>query len=204
MKYIFMLLGIAVLFTLLNKNSGGKQHMSVQHTGKILAFGDSLTYGFGAPAHKSYPSVLARKTGRVIINAGINGETSSDGLRRLPTLLKDSSIKLMILCFGGNDILQKVPKTQLKAHLKQMITMAQQKGIAVLLISVPDIGLFGLSPLPLYEEVADETGVALLSGMLAEILAVPALKSDQIHPNASGYSKMAETLYIRLKEEGWI
>ncbi len=175
-----------------------------QHQGKILAFGDSLTYGFGASAAESYPAVLAEKTGRVVLNAGVNGETSAEGLKRLPALLRDRDIALMILCFGGNDILQKLPRTALKTHLRQMITLAQEKGIAVLLVSVPDIGLFGLSPLSLYEEVAEETGIPLLTGMLAEILAAPALKSDQIHPNAAGYQKMAESIYEKIKEEGWI
>lgn len=85
-----------------------------------------------------------------------------------------------------------------------MIIMAKRRGIAVLLVSVPNLGLFGLSALPLYEEVASETGVPLLSGMLTEILSQPTLKSDQIHPNAAGYRKMAEKIYAKLQKELWI
>jgi hypothetical protein len=84
-----------------------------------------------------------------------------------------------------------------------MIHMAQKKNIEVLLISVPNLSLFGLSPLALYEEVADEENVPLLSGMLADIISKPSLKSDQIHPNALGYKIMGEKIYDKLKEEGW-
>ncbi len=201
MKYVLVMLGIAVLYTVLNPVKTESEKMQLQKNQKILAFGDSLTYGYGATTDESYPSILARKIGREVINAGINGETSGEGLKRLPKLLDDGEIKLMILCFGGNDILQKLPMTELKENLEQMIIMAKRRGIAVLLVSVPNIGLFGLSALPLYEEVADEMGIPLLSGMLAEILSEPALKSDQIHPNAQGYRKIAEKIYAKLEEE---
>jgi lysophospholipase L1-like esterase len=143
-------------------------------------------------------------TGLRVINAGINGETSKEGLVRLPKLLEDPSIKLMILFFGGNDIMQRRSREELKQNLKTMIQLAKQKHIDVLLISVPNIGLFGLSPLSLYKEVAEEENIPLLSGMLADILSQPSLKNDQIHPNGSGYKKMAERIYETLKEHGWI
>lgn len=204
MKYILAMLGIAVLYTVFNPVKIGSEKMRLQKNQRILAFGDSLTYGYGATIDESYPSILARKTGREVVNAGINGETSGEGRRRLPGLLDDGEITLIILCFGGNDILQKLPMTELKENLKQMIIMAKRRGIAVLLVSVPNLGLFGLSALPLYEEVASETGVPLLSGMLTEILSQPTLKSDQIHPNAAGYRKMAEKIYAKLQKELWI
>ncbi len=189
--------------TLLNNTKENINANRLEKGKKILAFGDSLTYGFGAPVGKSYPSLLTEKIGIKVINAGVNGDTSADGLRRLPALMS-GDIGLMILCFGGNDILQKKPLSQLKSNIKQMISMAQARGIDVLLVSVPDIGLFGLSPLDLYEEVADETGVPLLSGVLSEILGNPSLKSDQIHPNAEGYRVMSDRIYDKLKEQGWI
>ena len=110
----------------------------------------------------------------------------------------------MILCFGGNDIIQKKSMSGLKQNLKSMIQMAKAKNIEVLLISVPNITLFGLSPLELYEEVAKEENIPLLSGVLANILSQPSLKNDQIHPNALGYKEMAELIYESLKENQWI
>jgi len=170
----------------------------------ILAFGDSLTYGYHAKPNESYPAVLARLSGHRVINAGIPAETSAEGLRRLSKLLDDESIKLMILFFGGNDIMQRLPMEKLKTNLKSMIAMAKEKQIDVLLISVPNLNLFGFSPLGLYDDVADEENIPLLSGMLADIISQPSLKSDQVHPNAKGYKMMGEKIYEKLKEEGWL
>ena len=202
MKYVIGAILVLILFTLF---SGKESHMrKLKHSDAILAMGDSLTYGFGAPPEKSYPAVLQRLSGHRVINAGRNGDTSAEGLQRLPALLNDPSVKVMILCFGGNDILQKKPITQLKANLKHMIQMAKAKGVEVLLISVPDISLFGLSPLDLYEEVAEEEDVPLVSDLLSDILGNPSLKSDQIHPNAKGYNIMAEKIFEALRQYGWL
>ena len=147
---------------------------------------------------------MSHLTGYKIINEGVLGDTSVDGVKRLAPLLEDVNIKLMILCFGGNDILQGLSKENLKNNLKTMIHMAKEKNIEVLLISVPNLRLFGLSALELYEEVAEEENVPLLSGMLANILSQPSLKSDQIHPNALGYKIMAEKIYEKLQQESFI
>ena len=198
MKYI-----IGIVLILLAISSFTKREtdtMQLNKTDTILAFGDSLTYGFGANPNESYPTLLSQYTGLKVINAGVNGDTSEEGLRRLAPLLNDPSIKLLILFFGGNDVMQKKPMSALKNNLKTMIGMAKEKNIEVLLVSVPNITLFGLSPLELYEEVAEEENVALLSGMLADILSQPSLKSDQIHPNAAGYEKMAQKIYESLQE----
>jgi len=202
MKYIIAVALILILFSLLPKKEADMQKLGSHDT--ILAFGDSLTYGFGASPKESYPSQLQRLSGFHVINAGINGETSSQGLKRLSPLLDDPSVKLMILCFGGNDILQKKPMHQLKTNLKSMISMAKAKKIDVLLVSVPDLSIFGLSPLDLYDEVAKEEKIPLIRGLLAEILGDSSLKSDQIHPNAKGYKKMAEEIYNALKKYGWL
>jgi len=202
MKFVITITSIfIILLTFIQKETYIKP-LTPQDT--ILAFGDSLTYGYNAKENESYPAVLSTLSGTKIINEGILGETSADGLKRLPKLIKNNSFKLMILCFGGNDIMQGVSMDTLKSNLKAMIHMAKAKDIDVLLISVPNLTLFGLSPLELYEEVADEENIPLLSGILADILEQPSLKSDQVHPNALGYKIMAEKIYEKLQEEGWV
>ena len=200
MKYILVSITILLIFFSLKQKEIPIKALTLQDS--ILAFGDSLTYGYNAKATESYPAVLSKKTGLTIINAGVNGETSKEGLMRLPKLLENSQIKLMILCFGGNDIMQRKSMLKLKENLKTMIHMAKERNVAVLLVSVPNIGLFGLSPLALYEEVADEESIPLLASALADILSQPSLKSDQIHPNALGYKQLAEKIYESLKESG--
>ena len=202
MKYILTTLVIILILFSLSQKESNIQSLSQKDT--ILAFGDSLTYGYNAKPTESYPALLKQLTGYKIINEGVLGNTSVDGVKRLAPLLEDSNIKLMILCFGGNDIIQGLSKEKLKNNLKSIIQLAKEKNIKVLLISVPYLNIFGLSDMQLYEEVTEEENVALLSGILAEILEQPALKSDQIHPNALGYKIMAEKIYEKLKEEGFI
>ena len=202
MKYLLIMIAIVIiLFSFTQKESNIKA-LKPQDT--ILAFGDSLTYGYNAKKSESYPTILSQLSGIKVINAGVSGETSSEGLLRLPQLLDDKSIKLMILFFGANDVLQRLPIEDIKTNLKMMIHMAKEKQIEVLLISVPNLGIFSLSDLPLYSEVAKEENIPLLSRMYIEILEQPSLKSDQVHPNALGYRRMAEKIYAKLKEEGFI
>jgi len=201
-KYVIVVILIILIFITLPKQTS--IHTTLSSNNTILTFGDSLTYGHVTSHDESYPILLSSLSGHKVINGGINGETSDEGLQRLPKLLEDKSIKLMILCFGGNDILRRQSMDALKNNLKAMIRMAKTKEIEVLLIAVPDISLFGLTPLELYEEIAKEEDVPLLGGVLANILSQPSLKSDQIHPNALGYKQMANKIHESLKENGWI
>ena len=199
MKYLLVLLA-AALFLWLIRPSEKADKTPLLPSDTILAAGDSLTYGHGANPTESYPAVLSSMSGLRIVNAGKNGETSQEGLKRLPQLLQQYKPKLTLLCYGGNDILQKKSMKTLKENLKTMISLIRAHGSEVILIAVPDISLFGLHPLPLYEEVADETGTPLVSGLFSDILSNPSLKSDQVHPNAKGYRKMAETLYEAIQK----
>ncbi len=171
---------------------------------EILAFGDSLTYGFGSqdPATQSYPARLQRITGQPVVNAGVNGETSAEGLRRIESLLRQYRPGLVILCLGGNDILQRHSRQELKKNLRRIILQIRASGAKIFLIAVPDFGILGLNPLPLYQELAQEYDLPVEEDLLPEILSQPALKSDPVHPNALGYRRMAEQIYQRLKEEG--
>jgi len=199
-----ILIAIAILLAVLSLNTKETASMKLTKNDSILAFGDSLTYGYGANTSESYPALLSRRSGLKVINAGVNGDTSEEGLNRLPARLEDPSVKLMVLCFGGNDILQERSMAQLKKNLASMIRMAKAKQIDVLLISVPNITLFGLSALDLYEELAEEENVPLLTGLLSDILSQPSLKNDQIHPNAKGYKMMSEKIYESLKSYHWL
>ena len=202
MKYILIIVAILLIFFSFNNKETHIKTLTPQDS--ILAFGDSLTYGYNANQGESYPAVLNRLSGLNVINAGIPAESSKDGLRRLAKLLEDKRIKLMILFFGGNDMIQGLSTEGLKKNLKTMIHMAKQKQIEVLLITVPNLSFFGFSPLELYEEVAEEENIPLLSGVLTDILSQPLLKSDQVHPNALGYKKMADEIYNSLEENGWV
>jgi len=157
----------------------------------ILAFGDSLTYGTGAPRDQSYPAQLATRLHLQVVNAGIPGEVSAKGLARLAETLAKHRPALVILCHGGNDFLRRRNSAQTKENLRQMVSLIKGSGMDVILVGVPQLGLL-LSPAPLYAEVAEEFGVPIEEETLSEVLSERDLKSDQIHPNAQGYAVLAE------------
>ncbi len=165
----------------------------------ILAFGDSLTFGTGTTLDKSYPAVLQELSGRKVVNAGVSGELSAQGLARLPGLLDAHRPDLLILIHGGNDILRKKSLEQAADNLRKMIALARAKGAEVVMMAVPNPTLI-LSPADFYASVAGETGVPIEIDALADILQFPSNKSDTIHPNARGYRKMAESLHALLQE----
>ncbi len=168
----------------------------------ILAFGDSLTYGTGATKADSYPAILSELSSRQVINAGIPGEISQDGLARLPSLLDEIQPELLILIHGGNDILRKHPLEKTAENLKQMILAANHRNIRVIMLGVPKPGLFLMSSAEIYQQVADEHQTPIDIETLPNILGSNQLKSDAIHPNRDGYRVMAENIYSLLVNTG--
>lgn len=169
----------------------------------ILAFGDSLTHGSGVQKAESYPAILAALSGRSVINAGISGEESTHGLKRLPALLETHRPHLLILCHGGNDILRKRDLNRMAANLREMISLAQADGIAVVMLGVPKPGLF-LSSASVYRDVARATGVVFIEDLIPQVLSDQELKSDAVHPNGAGYRKIAERIHTVLRDRGAI
>ncbi len=177
------------------------QLQSLAADATILAFGDSLTAGTGASDTESYPSVLARLTGRKTVNAGVPGEISAAGVQRLPELLERERPALLILCHGGNDLLARQDHKLIAGNLRAMLRVAGEHGVPVLLVAVPSPDL-SLKPPPLYEELSREFHIPLEQKALAHIMGKGSLKSDHIHPNAAGYRLLAEALEKQLKKSG--
>jgi acyl-CoA thioesterase-1 len=165
----------------------------------VLAFGDSLTHGTGASPHESYPAVLERLIGRKVVAAGVPGETSRQGLARLPGALGDLQPRLLILCHGGNDFLRKLPESEAAANVRAMVKLAREQGVDVVLVGVPRPGLTG-SPAGFYADVAREFGVPYDGDSLKRVLTDNALKSDWVHPNARGYAHIAGALAGLLRQ----
>jgi acyl-CoA thioesterase I len=168
----------------------------------ILAFGDSLTAGTGAEESRSYPRQLAALSGRKVINAGLPGEVSSDGLARLPALLDEHQPHLLILTHGGNDLLRRMDVEQTRDNLAAMIRLARDRGTEVLLVAVPAPTLLRLRSDAIYAEIGQAFRIPVENGALARILARDAMKSDPIHPNADGYRYLAEHIHRLLIETG--
>jgi lysophospholipase L1-like esterase len=189
-----MLMVVAILIFISGCSKQGPVLTKLTETDVILAFGDSLTYGTGVTSELSYPSVLANQIGFTVINKGIPGELSADGLIRLPGLLNEHKPALVILCHGGNDFLHKQPIKQLEQNLKQMIQLAKDAGAEVMLVGVPQPKLLLLSDAKVYAKIANEMNVPYVENALSKILSENVLKSDAVHPNAQGYQMLANAV----------
>ena len=180
---------------------GGAKLAPLPADAVVLAFGDSITYGTGASLEESYPAVLGRLTGKTVINAGVPGEVTAEGLARLPGELDRYRPALLLLCLGGNDFLRRLDERQAADNIREMVRLARGKGVDVVLIGVPQLGL-APSPPPFYRQVARELDVPYEGDVLKRILTKKSLKADFIHPNAQGYKVFAEGVAVLMKECG--
>lgn len=198
----FCLVGLALLLCL-SACSEAPSLTPLAPDARILAFGDSLTKGTGASLGQSYPEHLAHLLAREVIGAGVPGEVSAQGLRRLPGVLDAVQPDLLILCHGGNDILRTLSKARLAENVQQMIDLARARDIPVVLIAVPQRSLL-LRAEPLYQALADHNNIPLQGDIVAEVLGEPDWRSDRIHPNGVGYQRLAEAVRDLLHDAGAI
>ncbi len=198
--FISMMIAIATLILVKNFSRHEEPLSPLKKEAIILAFGDSLTYGTGAGRGESYPAFLEHRINRKVINAGIPGELSEEGLKRLPYLLDSEHPDILILCHGGNDILKKKGNSSLRANLESMIRIAKKRHIDVILIAVPEFSLLHLSANPVYDELSETYSLPIENDILSKLLSDNRYKSDYIHPNTAGYEKMAEAIEKILRE----
>jgi acyl-CoA thioesterase I len=158
---------------------------------QIIVLGDSITAGYGLEKSQAYPSLLAQKLNLPILNRGVSGDTTANGLQRLETDVLDESPWLVIVALGGNDFLKKVPKTTTEQNLRSIITKIQaQNAIAVILGM--NLGLFKDEYRDLYQSIATDTGSFLIPQVLKNIIDNPKHRQqDIIHPNAIGQEILA-------------
>ena len=180
---------IALLFLGSCSDSSG---ITASSGAKVIAFGDSLTVSLGAK-QGTYPERLANITGLQVIASGVSGEQTHEGLRRLPSVLAEHDADILVLLEGGNDFLRNQREEAVKGNLAAMIELAQQHGMQVVLVAVPQKSLF-LSDAPLYEELAQQYDVTLVANVLSDLLGDNDYKSDQIHLNDKGYERLAQAV----------
>ena len=186
---------------LLLSSCGDARLQALSEGDVIVAFGDSLTAGKGVTQDEAYPAVLGELTGYQVINAGISGETTHEGLLRLESVLDEENPALLILFEGGNDILQNKNLSQTKANLNDMILIAKEKNIQVALVGVPQKAIFSKSA-KLYNELADLHKLPIENKIVASLLRKPAMKSDSVHFNSKGYRALAQSVAQMLDEGG--
>jgi acyl-CoA hydrolase len=175
----------------------------------VLAFGDSVTYGTGAARGEDYPSLLAARTGWVVHNHGVPGDNTADGRARIERALDATRPALVIVEIGGNDLLRRRAVGATRADLRAILSAVQGRGIPVVLVAAPGFSLMSaalgsLDDAELFADVASELDVPLVPDVFAAVLSDPALRSDEVHPNAAGYRRLADGIAERLQALGFI
>jgi acyl-CoA thioesterase-1 len=176
---------------------------------QIAVLGDSVTAGFGLLQSEAFPALLQQKFdadgyARIdVVNAGISGDTSAGGLRRLEWVL-EPTVKVLVLALGANDALRGLSPVQTKENLAQIIEGAHKKGVRVLLagmLAPPNMGeQFQAEFSAIYPELAAKYKIAFLPFLLEGIAGHPELnQEDGIHPTAPGQRMIAELLYPLLQ-----
>lgn len=173
----------------------------------VLAFGDSLTAGYGLPRGQSLPDQLqaalrARGLDIQMINAGVSGDTTSGGLSRLDWALEgvqDARIDLVILALGANDALRGIAPDLTRSNIAAMIERLQARGIPVLLagmVAPPNMGPeYAAAFNPIYSDLAARYDVPLYPFLLDGVAAEPTLNQDDgMHPNEKGVAVIVDRL----------
>lgn len=176
---------------------------------KIVAFGDSLTAGFGLLEKESYPYLLQEKLKAdgfdyEVINAGISGDTSIGGLERIDWVLEMENVQILILELGANDMLRRMPVASMKKNLARIIEKAKAKNVRVLLcgmLAPPNVGAqYQRDYQMAFPDLASEYKVEFLPFLLDTVALDKNLnQADGIHPNAEGSKIMTDNIYKALK-----
>ncbi len=182
---------------------------TVPQVPRIVVLGDSLTAGLGLDPSEAYPALLQRRLKAEgypfeVVNAGVSGDTSADGLRRLDWAL-EGDVQIVILVLGANDGLRALPPEQMKDNLQRIITRARQRGIAVLLVGMeapPNFGDRYTSEFrEVFRDLAAENHVPFVPFLLVGIAGVGSLnQADGMHPTARGAARIADTLWPALEK----
>lgn len=177
---------------------------------RIVFLGDSLTAGLGLPRQQSVPSLIqarleAEGYDYEVVNAGVSGDTSAGGLRRLDWAL-EGDVEILVVELGANDGLRGLPVDQLKANLEEIIERAQARGITVILTGMeapPNYGPAYTSEFrQAFRDLADEHDVTFVPFFLEGVAGIPSLNNgDGIHPNAEGARVIEQTIWRALEPE---
>ncbi|MGD2170774.1 MAG: arylesterase [Gammaproteobacteria bacterium] len=202
------LFSVIFLFVLLTYHGGAAAaHAEI----KILILGDSLSAAHNIPLDKGWARLFARDMGArfpqtSVINASISGETTFGGLQRLPRLLDEHRPTHLIIELGGNDGLRGLNFEQTTENLRQMVRLAQNSGIVVLLIGVrmpPNFGAaYNARFQQVFQTVARESGIHYLPRFLDGVAASdPALmQEDGIHPTEIAQPILARKVEDRMTQ----
>ncbi|HYK90517.1 MAG TPA: arylesterase [Acidobacteriota bacterium] len=176
----------------------------------IVALGDSLTAGLGVEQSQNYPSKLQAEIAAAgyhyrVVNAGVSGDTTAQGLNRLDSV-RSLHPKIVILELGGNDGLRGLPLTETRSNLESIIGPLQRDGTTVVLAGMempPNYGVAYTTEFrQIFRDLAKKYHTPLIPFFLAGVGGRPELNQDDgIHPTAQGYDIVVRNVWTVLKAE---
>lgn len=155
--------------------------------------------GRGATPGRDFVSVLAKRIGMPIVNAGRSGDTTGSALARLNQDVLARNPRVVIVLLGGNDFLRRIPRAETFKNLTAIAERIRGRGAAVVVVGVSD-GFFTDSHREDYQQVARRTSAALVPDILDGIIGHGDRMSDSIHPNDRGYQMMADRIEPVLRD----
>jgi len=176
----------------------------------LLFFGDSLTAGYGVDPDEAYPALIQQRVDAAglpwrIVNAGLSGETTAGGLRRLDWILRQQ-VDIFVIELGGNDGLRGIPPATTRANLEAMIRRIRERQPAIKIVVAGMQLPTNMGPehtrefAAIYPEIAREQDAVLIPFLLAGVGGVPDLNlPDGIHPTPQGHAIVADTVWAVLK-----
>lgn len=210
-----IILTIVLLFSACQRQEGKvtetktKPTPNVSNKPKIVAFGDSLTAGFGLQEKESFPYLLQEKLkadgyNYEVINAGVSGDTTRGGLERIDWSLDQDGVQILILELGGNDLLRGLSVEEMEKNLSEIIKKAKAKKVKVLLCGLfppqSSSNDFQKQFSQVFPKLAKEHNVAFMPFFLEGVGGKKEYNQpDGIHPNAEGEKIMTENVYKNLK-----
>ncbi len=176
---------------------------------RVVCLGDSLTAGYGlSSTDEAYPALLEERLEKAgynfeVINAGVSGDTSAGGLRRLDWSLQ-GDVRVLIVGLGANDGLRGLPPSELRANLAKIVETARARHVRVLLLGMeapPNFGpVYTREFRAAYRDVATDEDVPLIPFFLEGVAGVGRLnQADGIHPTAEGQQRIADLIWSDLQ-----
>ena len=175
---------------------------------RLVVLGDSIAAGYGLRRDESFPARLQERIDREglgfeVVNAGVSGDTSAGGLRRLDWAL-DGDVRVLVVELGGNDGLRGLPPDELKKNLTAIVRAARERHLAVLLCGMeapPNAGpAYATAFREAFSAVARDERVPLVRFVLDKVAGIEGLNQDDgIHPNARGARIVADTVWPALR-----
>ncbi len=179
-------------------------HINACATEKLILFGDSLMAGYGLPKEHHLSIILENNLKEAglnikVINGSVSGSTSSGGLNRVDWSLSEPGIDLIILGLGANDMLRGIKPDETKKNLEQIINIAKNKNIKIILAGMVAPNTLGKKYKKdfddIYPKLSKKYNLPLIPFLLEGVAMNPSLNQrDGIHPNKEGIVKISETI----------